>query len=75
MRDVRMVQRGEHFGFPLKPGQAVAISRDGLRQHLDGHGALQVRVRGAPYLAHPADADAGDDFVGAETGAGGKGQR
>ena len=47
LRDVRMVQCGEHFGFALKSRQALGIRRHRLRQHLDGHRALQVRVGGA----------------------------
>ena len=36
--------------------------------------AIQFRVAGAIYLAHPAFADLRGDFVDAEAGAGGKGQ-
>ena len=51
-------------------GRAGRVSRDGLRQHLDGHGALQVRVRRAVDLAHATGAEGGNHLIGAETGAG-----
>ena len=69
-RDVRMIQRGEHFGFALEPRQPLRIGRNGVGQHLDGDVALQVRVRRAVDLTHPAGADLGGDFIGAEARAG-----
>ena len=30
--DVRMVQRGEHLGFPLEAGQAIRVGRERLGQ-------------------------------------------
>ncbi len=44
LRDVRMVQRREHFGFPLEARQTVRISGHGSWQHFDGDLALQVGV-------------------------------
>ena len=35
--DIRMVQRREDFGFPLKAGQSIRIIREGLRQDLQRH--------------------------------------
>ena len=34
VRDVRMVQRGEDFSFPLESDKPVRITRDRRRQHL-----------------------------------------
>ncbi len=43
---------------------------DGLGQDLDRDLALEVRVRGAIDLAHPARAERRDDFVGAQASTG-----
>ena len=69
-----MVQRREHFGFALKPSQPIVIRRDRGRQDLDGDLALQLRVGGPIYLAHPPFANLRGDFIDAETGAGREGQ-
>ena len=68
-RDVRMVQRGEHFGFALEARQPLGIGGDGRRQDLDGDVALQLGVAGAIDLAHAANAERRDDFVGTEAAA------
>ena len=65
-----MVQRGQHFGFTLKPGKAIRIVRERLGQHLERHVPIEGRVSGAVDLAHTAFADFGGDGVGAEGGAG-----
>ena len=69
-RDVRVVQRSQDFGFTLKTGEAVRISCDRFRQHLDGNLPLQVRVEGLIHLTHAALADLGGLFGRAETSAG-----
>src|SRR5712691_10929745 len=51
--DVRMVQRGEHFGFALKAREAIRIVGDRCRQHLDGDRASQIAVSRAIHLAIP----------------------
>jgi hypothetical protein len=45
-RDVRVVQRGEHFGFALKAREAIGIACHRGRQHLDCNLTLQIRVGG-----------------------------
>ena len=67
--DMWMVQRRERLRLALEPRQALGIGREGLRQHLQGNLAVQPRIARAIDLAHPARAEGGDDFVGAETGA------
>ncbi len=69
-RNVGMVQRGQHFGLALEPGEAVGILRDRFRQDLDGDGPLQAGVGGAIHLAHAAFAEEADDFMGSQTGTG-----
>ena len=68
--DVRMVQRGQHFGFALEAGQALGIAGDRGRQHLDGDLALEARVDRSIHLAHAAGTERGDDLVRTEPGAG-----
>ena len=68
--DVRMVQGGEEFGFALESGQAPGVGADGLGQDLDCDLALEIGIRGAIDLAHPAGAEGGDDFIRAEARAG-----
>ena len=73
-RDVGMIQRGEGLGFTLEASQAIRVVRKRLGEDLDRDVAVQLRIARAKHLAHPADTDAGDDFVDAETGAGFEGQ-
>ncbi len=63
--DVRVVKLRQELGLALEPAQEVVVVGERLRQHLDGHLALEPRVGGAPHLAHPALAQLGGDFVGA----------
>ena len=48
--------------------------RERLGQDLDRDVSVQLRVARSIHLAHPAFANLRDDFVDAETGAGGEGQ-
>ena len=66
LRDVRMIERGEDFGFALETGQAVRVPGERGGQHLDGDLALQVRVGRPVDLAHAAVADLGGHFIGTE---------
>ena len=72
--DVRMIQRGEDFGFALKTREPIVVSGERWRQDLDRDLTLQLGVGGPIHLPHPAFADLGGDFVDAEAGAGGEGQ-
>ena len=72
--DVRMIQRGEDFGFALKTRQPIVVSRERWRQDLDRDLTLQLGVGRPIHLPHPAFADLGGDFVDAEAGAGSEGQ-
>ena len=55
--DVRMIERGEDFGFALEAAHTVGIARKLIRQDLDGDFALQLRIACAIDLAHSALAD------------------
>ena len=48
--------------------RSASVAKD--RAELDRDLALQLRIRGATHLAHAAHTDLGDDFIGAEAGAG-----
>ena len=54
MRDVGMVERRQRFGFALEARQTFGILREGLRQDLDGHLAIETGIAGAIHLAHAA---------------------
>ena len=69
--DVRMVQRGEHPGFALKPREPLRVGGEGLGQDLDRDVAIELRVARAIDLAHAAGAERRQDLVRAEAGAGG----
>ena len=56
VRDVRMIQRGQHLRFALESREPVGISRERLGQDLDRDVAIQPRVARAIDLAHAARA-------------------
>ena len=58
-----MIQRGEQFGFALKPREPIGIVGERVGQNLDRDLALQPRVARAIHLAHAACAEQRDDFV------------
>ena len=70
--DVRVVQRRQDLGFPLKPREACGVGRHRRRQDLDRHVAFQLAVTRAIDLAHSAFADLRGDFVRSDAGAGGE---
>jgi len=66
LRDVGVVQGGQHLGFAFEAGQPFGIVREGVRKNLDGYFAIELCVPGAIHLAHAARAERRQDFVGAE---------
>ena len=62
-----MVERSEELRLALEAGEAVWIGSEEFGQDLQRDVAIQTRVPRAIHLAHPARADQGGDFVGAET--------
>ena len=70
LRDIRMVQGSEHFGFALEPGEPVRVGRERSRQDFDGNVALEICVSGAIHLTHAAHAEQDNDFIRAEVRAG-----
>ena len=72
VRDVRMVQRREQFGFPLESHEAIGVAGHRGGQHFDRDLTLQAGVGGAVNLSHAADPEGGHDRVRAEASAGGQ---
>ncbi len=70
--DVGMRQRRDRQSFALESRQGVWISAERLRQDLDRHIALQLRVPRPVHLSHPAHPDGREDFVGTEACSGWK---
>ncbi len=64
--DVRVLELGEQLCFALEARQTLSILGEGGRQDLDRDVALELRVRRAVDLAHPAFAQLGGDLVGTE---------
>ena len=61
--DVRMIELGQCLGLPFKPGQAFGVLGKRLRQHLDRHLAVQLRIGCPVNITHPALTELGGDFV------------
>jgi hypothetical protein len=74
VRNVRVIERGEHVCLALEARQPLGILGEDVRQDFQRDVAVELGVAGAIDLAHAARADGGDDFIGAEARAGGKGQ-
>ena len=66
-----LVERRQDLRFPFEAGEPVRVVGERLGQHLDRHVAIQFRVVGTVDFAHSARANLADDFVDAETRAGG----
>ena len=73
LRDVRMIKAGQDLRFPLKPGETVRVFRERVREDLQRHLAVELRVGSLPHLSHAALANQGGHRVVPETGAGAQG--
>ena len=71
--DVRVVEAGQDLGFPLEPGEAIRISREGVGEDLQRDLAVELGVGGLPDLAHAALANEGGHVIVPEAGASGQG--
>jgi hypothetical protein len=71
--DIRVVQRGGCAGFLLESTEAIDVGRKCSGEDFDRDITSESRIARTVYLAHAASAEGGDDFVGAETGAGSEG--
>jgi hypothetical protein len=70
LRDVRVIERGEGARFALEPAAALRVICERVRQDLHGDIATELGIACQVHFAHPAGADRGGDFVGAEPRAG-----
>ena len=66
LRDVRMIERGEHLRFTTEAREAIGIVGNGRQQDLDRDLAIQLWVAGSVDLAHPARADPRLDLIRAD---------
>jgi hypothetical protein len=69
LRDMGMIERGELLRLAPEPREPFGIGRDLGQQNLQGDVASQCGIAGAIDGAHPAFAEPGGDFIGAEAGA------
>ena len=73
--DVRMVQRGEDFRFPLEAGEAFGIVGKEIRQDLEGDFTVQCGIAGPIDLAHATGPKGGEDLVRCRGGCQGRGPK
>ena len=67
--DVRMVERRQHLRFALETRESLRVGGEEVRQNLDGHVTVQLRVACPIDFAHSAGPEGGQDFVAAEASA------
>jgi len=65
-RDVGMIQRREHVGLALEPGESVIVVDEGVGEDLQGNIAAELCVRSPIHPAHTAFAEESDDLVVSE---------
>ena len=63
MSDVWMVERREDSRFALKSGEPFRIAGELIRQYLDRHVAIELRIMGSIDFAHAAAPERGEDVV------------
>jgi hypothetical protein len=75
LRDVRVVERREHFRLALEAREAVVIGGELVGQDLEGDVAFQLRVTRAIHHPHAARSKPGDDGIWPDGRAGFEEQR
>jgi hypothetical protein len=65
-----MIQSGEYLRFSPEPSESIRIERERIRQHLERHVTIQLRVTRPVDLAHATSANQRDNLVWAEASAG-----
>ena len=68
--DIRVVEAGENLRLAPKPGKAVRVIGEGVREDLQGDLTVELGVSRLPDLPHAALADEGGDIIVPEAGAG-----
>ena len=69
---MRMIQRSNRTCFALESSAQILARGDVFRQDLDGDRAIEAGVARLVDFSHSSSADRGEDFVGAESVAGGE---
>jgi hypothetical protein len=64
--DIRMVERGQNFGFTFESGQPIRVRFKFFRQRFDGNVSTEPRVASAIDLSHSAFTKQSGNFVEAE---------
>ena len=72
LRDVRMIESGERLRLTREPREAIPIRSEERRHNLQCHIATELGVACAVNLAHAARAEHRNNFVRADSGAGGE---
>jgi hypothetical protein len=67
---MRMIQRCGQLRLALEPRELFGIGCKEIRQHLDRHVPIELRVAGAIHLAHAAGTEDGLDLIWTEAIAG-----
>jgi hypothetical protein len=75
LSDVRVIERREYLGLPLKSRETAGVVRKGRRENLQGDIAFQMGIAGAIHLAHAARANQADNLVRPEAGPRSNGHR
>ena len=63
---MRMIQRGQDFGFPAETAKTLGIAREFGRQDFDCDLAFELGVAGSIDLAHPACPERAQDLIRAD---------
>ena len=58
-----LFQSSERLRFARKPGEAIRVEREELRQDLDRDVTIELRVVGAIHLTHAARAKQRNDLI------------
>ena len=63
---IRMRERRDRASLALEPRERLYIRRQVLREHLDGHFAVEPQVAGPVDLAHSSGAEGRENLVSVE---------
>jgi len=67
VRDIRMIQRRQHFGFALEAQHPIGAACGAVGQNLQRHIPLESRVAGPVHFAHAAGPVASQMCIGSAT--------
>ena len=70
--DMRMIEGRQRVGFAREPPEALGVVGENLRQDFDRDIAIELRIPGPIDFAHSSRADLAEDFVDAQSSAGGE---